>query len=309
MVAKNTSINDLKEGNTKTDKWLRSLALGFGIFGFMVLIFSALLFNHGETFNFSEKINATKFGDLGSFLSGSVGTIWTLVSVLLFYLALRLQSKELGLQRDELELTRNELSGQKAQMVKQNETLSNQQFENTFFQLIQIHTNIVNSMDLRKQGDLSKITSRGRDCFHSFYKMFGSKVNVSSTLADTISAYDSFFQTHESDLGHYFRNLYHIIKFVHNSDIKSKQTYSNFVRAQLSSYELVMLFYNCLSPYGKEKFKPLIEEYALLKNMNTDLVINQNHLQEYDSKAYKSQEHLLTQGTRYSLETLSFQDD
>ena len=35
----------------------------------------------------------------------------------------------------ELRYTRSELEGQKGEMIKQNETLQKQQFENTFFQL------------------------------------------------------------------------------------------------------------------------------------------------------------------------------
>ncbi|MBK8344630.1 MAG: hypothetical protein IPL12_15845 [Bacteroidetes bacterium] len=43
-------------------------------------------------------------------------------------------------------------------------------------------------------------------------------------------------------MGHYFRNLYHIIKYIDNSNIENKRTYTNFVRAQLSSHELALIF-------------------------------------------------------------------
>ena len=33
---------------------------------------------------------------------------------------------------------------------------------------------------------------------------------------------------------------------------------------------MVLLYFNCLSDLGREKFKPLIEEYALLKAMDFD---------------------------------------
>ena len=42
------------------------------------------------------------------------------------------------------------------------------------------------------------------------------------------------------------------------------------IRAQLSSYELLLLFYNCHSSLGKKKFSPLIVKYALLENMSQD---------------------------------------
>ncbi len=63
--------------------------------------------------------------------------------------------------------------------------------------------------------------------------------------------------------------------------------YVSLVRAQLSSHELLMLFYNCLSDYGK-KFKPLIPDYHFLKNMPTELLIKPSHKQLYDEAAYKS---------------------
>jgi hypothetical protein len=46
-----------------------------------------------------------------------------------------------------------------------------------------------------------------------------------------------------------------------------KKIYSNLLRAQLSNDELKLLFSNCLSDKGKEKFKPLVEKYAMLKTL------------------------------------------
>ena len=56
--------------------------------------------------------------------------------------AIILQWKELGLQRKELEDTRAEIRGQK-------ETLQKQNFESTFFQLLGLHNDIVNSMEIQ----------------------------------------------------------------------------------------------------------------------------------------------------------------
>ena len=39
------------------------------------------------------------------------------------------------------------------------------------------------------------------------------------------------------------------------------------LRAQMSDYELGLVFYNCLSDNGIEKFKPLAEKYALFNNI------------------------------------------
>lgn len=79
---------------------------------------------------------------------------------------------------------------------------------------------------------------------------------------------------------HYFRHLYRIVKFIDESSFIDKSPtetterykYASMVRALLSPYELVWIYYNCLSSYGNTKFKNLIEKYSLLKNLRTDLL-------------------------------------
>lgn len=74
---------------------------------------------------------------------------------------------------------------------------------------------------------------------------------------------------------HYFRHLYTIVKFVNETKVLSpddKYKYTSMVRATLSRYELIWLYYNSLSQYGKDKFKDLIEDYSLLKNIRVELL-------------------------------------
>lgn len=79
---------------------------------------------------------------------------------------------------------------------------------------------------------------------------------------------------------HYFRHLYRIVKFIDESSFIEKSPtetierykYASMIRALLSPYELVCIYYNCLSSYGNTKFKILIEKYSLLKNLRTDLL-------------------------------------
>ena len=99
--------------------------------------------------------------------------------------------------------------------------------------------------------------------------------------------YEVFWEHHKRDLGHYFRYLYNIFKFIDNSGIKDKLKYSNIVRAQISDHELSILFYNCISQYGKEKFKPLVEDFHLLDNLPKELILDENHHKYYDQKAFE----------------------
>lgn len=82
-----------------------------------------------------------------------------------------------------------------------------------------------------------------------------------------------FYGECQASIGHYYRNLYNIVRFVKDSDIDDKWFYIRVVRAQLSVYELSLLFYNCLSVHGKGS-KPLVEEFTLLKTIDDrDLIV------------------------------------
>ncbi len=242
---------------------------------------------------------------LGDFMSGTVASIWSLAGLFFIYVAFLGQKQQLLNQQIEImysqlevKYTRLELSGQKEEMKEQNETLRQQKFENTFFQLLTLFNSIVNSLDIRNKSTLN-VTTSGRDCFEVFYRrlknhlisvIYGDGVlsgNLNSaTTNQSIDAYDRFYTKDKSDMSHYFRTIYHIIKFIDNSEINNKKQYVSIARAQLSSYEQILIFYNCLHGNGSEKFKPLIEKYALFKNIDSALIINQDHLKEYSDGAY-----------------------
>lgn len=235
---------------------------------------------------------------LGDFMAGTVASIWSLAGLFFIYVAFlgqkqQLLNQQLEIMYSQLEVkyTRLELAGQKAEMAKQNETLEKQKFENTFFQLLANHNAIVNTIDLWSYRNMAReLSAQGRDCFVIFYTRLQSKISKpreKHSMDKIFEIYVQFFQDNVSDLGHYFRNLYHIIKFIEESQIEDKKRYTNFVRAQLSTGELALLFYNCLSKFGNEKFKPLIEKYSLLKNMDHGLLFNQEHLELYNENAFK----------------------
>jgi hypothetical protein len=219
---------------------------------------------------------------------GAVNALFSGLAFAGLIVAILLQKDELTLQREELKFTRDEFRGQKEQMELQNETLRKQNFENTFFALLKLQNDLVSSIDISSGGDVLV----GRDCFSSFYRSFRnnfSRADTNHSLTELLKiheAYRSTYNNRQGDLGHYFRNLYNLVKFVHTAEVSNKKFYANLVRAQLSNQELQMLFYNCLSPNGSEKFKPLIEEYALLKNLPEDLLCNPTHKTLYSASAF-----------------------
>ncbi|MCD8426006.1 putative phage abortive infection protein [Tenacibaculum dicentrarchi] len=255
------------------------------------------------------------FGAINSLFSGLAlgGIIYTIF----------LQKKELSLQRKELKNTRKEFT-------IQNKTLRLQRFENTFFNLLSLHHQIVDSIDLdiqkKKKIDggintLSKaiengfeyerITLKGRDVFKEKYEQMLPEFNSEE---DFNTNYLKCYQSVQTDFGHYFRNLYRIIKLVDETEFhthlelgassnatkyidlisysspnyKTRYKYTSMIRSQLSDYELLWLFYNCLSENGIKKFKPYIEKYSLLKNIPKDKLHNDKIEREYKDSAFEN---------------------
>ncbi|MBF0376015.1 MAG: putative phage abortive infection protein [Desulfamplus sp.] len=249
------------------------------LYKLMILIFFVWLIS-GITLNGVDERGT--FGDM----FGAINALFSGFAFAGVIFAILLQRQELELQRKELELTRNELEGQKLQLQAQNETFKLQNFENTFFQLLRLHNEIINSIDLTSK---DRVTA-GRDCFVIFYSRFknnymGQK-NKNPSLEPS-EIYNNFYPNIGHEIGHYFRYLYNIIKFVKRSSVADKRFYTNLVRAQLSDAELLLLFYNCLSKYGVEKFKPMVEEFALFKNLPEELLIDPDeHHSLFSDSAY-----------------------
>lgn len=255
----------------------------------------------------------TAFENLNTNYSGIISAIWALAGLFFIYVAFLGQQKQIILQSEEIQLNRidvkatiEELKGQKNQMERQN-------FETTFFKLIGFLNSIIQDMDvLFIKRDLGfydpdrKVTEEdilngkqvnGRDCFkviyenhfrHEYYHAIRNipddhELTRDENLKLINQAFGHTFNKYQSDLGTYFRNLYNILKYLDESNVKKedKAVYSNLLRAQLSSYELLILFYNGLSERGESKFRPLMENYELLKDMPSDAVLRKDHLQYY----------------------------
>lgn len=99
------------------------------------------------------------------------------------------------------------------------------------------------------------------------------KMNNVKVKTKFMSIYFDIYEGLSTDFGHYFRNLYRIVKIIDErkfssdkvEDYKIKYSYTSILRAQLSDDEIKWLFFNCISNLGNEKFKPLLEKYSLLK--------------------------------------------
>lgn len=236
------------------------------IIAFCVLTFYWSYFSGG----FSNKHNV--WAEFGDFIGGVLNPVFGFLGLIAILITVSLQASELALTRDELRRSSEALESQ-------NETFLKQSFENSFFQMLHLHNDIVTSMELHQHRNHHK----GRDCFVACWRKLTEDLDYYERGAEenigVEAVYEEFYNNYKKNLGHYFRYLYNLLKFVHNSSISDKKFYTNLIRAQLSDHELVIIFYNCLSKYGKDKFLPLAIEYDLFDNMPDSLLGNIKHLE------------------------------
>lgn len=235
---------------------------------------------------------SNEFGDTAGWING----IFSAMAFAGVIYAIFMQRDELELQRQELADTREELKGQKEEFITQNETLKRQRFENTFFNMLQLQQQITDNITytyrISTPNEEASITNglpfyktisvivTGREVFRITFEDIKTEKDQIDGIRTILSKKglegyeDSYNPTY---FDHYFRHLYRIFKFVASSLLIDKEEdryeYASIVRGQLSRYELVWLYYNALSIYGKDKFKPLIERFAILKNLREDLLV------------------------------------
>ena len=234
------------------------------------------------------------FGDM----FGAVNALFSGLAFAGLIVTLLYQKEELKLQREELKETRNELNAQKLEFQEQNKTMKRQRFENTFFNMLSLQQEIVANLSYenpQKGTIFSRAnTYQKRNVFDGLYTdayiIYKDKLchgGIKDKLRNGYLEYSSIRGL--SFLDHYFRHLYRIYKYVDSSDLiadEERYNYACIIRSQLSDYELVMLFYNCLTENGREKFKPLIEKYTTFNNLRDELLANKEHKKEYAETAY-----------------------
>ena len=278
--------------------WPRAIAICLDIW-----IVGAIVTHIWANFFFDEVDDGNSkralFGD-------SFGAVNALISAFAFagmLVAFFLQRYELRLQRKELQLTRDEMNEQTVQFKKQNETLSRERFENTFFHMMELHQQIVSELSTNQTEEIRKEfwdggisfskdipvdqNISGRNLFyHSFCNIIHEIILDGSDVVDKLRGMREVLETYgfsyyeematPTYFDHYFRHLYTILQFVDNNGKlltqEEQYQYAKILRATLSRYELVWLYYNGLSSYGNAKLKPLIERYCMLKNLRADLL-------------------------------------
>jgi uncharacterized membrane protein len=275
---------------------------------FLSIAITAIIATFGMYFfNFHGPISSSQgdWGTFGDFVGGILNPIFGFLSFVAVLITIILQNSEMVLTRQELELTRKEMERSVSAQEKsesalrlQAETQIKQQFEGTFFSLLNEHNK-----------SLQEIVNQGPEYKSKFTRLndaFGNVFHLCHSLTESRAE----LQNTNHLCGTYFRILFQVLKFIatncpgtnigesftpeaiENSKLTpSEKMYSNIVRSFLPDKALQLLAVNCAcedanDPYWK--FRLLIERYQFLEHMPFNIETKSNQTLNELYSAYKA---------------------
>ncbi len=180
---------------------------------------------------------------------GQLGDSFGMVNALFSGGALLLVAYTSWLQSQELRLQRQELRGQRDQM-------NAQMIESTFFKMLNAFMSLTDHIDVEVGGEAAE----GKEALNLLAKNLGEKVKKQ----DPTEAYREFYTSYGHEVGHYFRTMYNLFRFIDEFGGDKAKLYARIARAQLTAPELFLLFFNGLNTQNR-KFVDLIRKYNILK--------------------------------------------
>ncbi len=188
----------------------------------------------------------------------------------------------------------------------QNATLKRQEFETTFFHLLELHHQIVNSIIYEDKEMIgpslvqrNSTIYQGRKYFIFAYnevlknkyaqyviqndpKLDGRLKHLSSTQIELKSLHQAFYDfhcEHNQYNSHYFKNIYHILKLLDNSILNDaeKKDFAKLLAAQLSDDELHLLFYKCFFSDNYINARELVLRYDMFDTMGIETLLKKDH--------------------------------
>lgn len=222
-------------------------------------------------------------GNIGDFLSGTIGVFFAFVSFLLMWWTISIQRK---------------------QFREQDKLQKQASFETTYFNLLssldQVRTNAISVLSKKDATKTSFTVCHGK--LIDFFKSSNEKIKVfpddtpsqiEGTEGKVAELYESFISS-ESYIGFYFRYVYNVIKFaiINWPDMANRQKYIDLLCARLTDEEMAFIFYNALSKHGLDKnehprFKRLLDKYHVFENLSEHYLIDRSHFRFYPNTDFK----------------------
>lgn len=238
----------------------------------------------------SLSIDSSSWGTFGDFLGGTLNPI---IAMFAFYWL----TQSVLIQKTELSETQNILKETEKAQKEQALTQEKKRFEDTLFSLLAQLNTIFLTLN-EKQIEQNR----------SFPSKIGQlHMSVMNTFGDyTLTQRVEIMRSNSSDTSHYFRVLYHLLRFIlENSKFNSQpmsfddaiatkissteKFYSNIIRSFINKEVIQLLSINCIATDKTDsfyKYRLLVERYSLLEHLHVEAAWQQELFDQYDPSAF-----------------------
>jgi len=241
--------------------------------GITAAIALAILFFLNQTYDKNLPVDTGVFGTYGDFIGGVLGTVIALYSAFLLIKTLQNQTtinKDIEKTNASVVSTNESIvaANRKADFAAQRQYYQNelQIFDGKFSRFFEAYQAAI--------GAYNHDPNRGRAAFEIIAQFFFDTNfdNNNDYKRRTLSAVDEyleFYSEHRTEISVHLRMLYLLVTLISNSELEEddKVEYAKLVRGQMSNAEMLIVRYNCLSPYG-EKMRPYCNQYNLTKHLS-----------------------------------------
>ncbi|WP_417878570.1 putative phage abortive infection protein [Vibrio sp.] len=131
------------------------------------------------------------------------------------------------------------------------------EFVNRFETKIEVNNNIHLKIHHMVDKKNAVLVETGRDLIR--------QMSVSERVLLLSKAYDSFYDEYGHISGSYIRNVYYVL--LHSKNCFKGLQYAKVFRAQLSRYEISLIYFNMLSCYCQPDFLSLIKDFDILNEL------------------------------------------
>lgn len=217
--------------------------------------------------------------------AGQYGDQYGYINALFSGLAFSVLIFTMYLQRIELSATRDELRGQKEQFAKQNDTLLQQKFENTFFEMLKNLGRVSRELTGRVLTPGGKVPKQGIEVLSGLtyelrqsvrpqivYKESTDEVTYAGNISGILT--DVWDQRAARLTAIYLDMIFLVLKHIHHSEVNDKDTYMHIFRSSLSIDELEAIYlFSIVSP--KKELQRLLNDYhffdAVFENFHAEI--------------------------------------
>jgi len=266
------------------NKFLKILTWIFISLGLMSLFLAFYLFaTDKQYFHIGSKFNLEFAYQFGGFLAGIVGVFFTGTGTFLVFLTFEQQRNQFNISQFEasffnllshLHIIIAQTSGPVHWANIQDGKVDGRRY--FYFQIRELKDLIKEKVNTLVNEKEHKVEHFRYSSLAEFFLTDNENIPLTVPFDKKLfqefiqNIYEEFYKTRYSFLGHYFRFVYHVIKYVHFSNVSpdKKHHYVDLIQSQMTNDELGLLFFNGLSKIGNPKFFPLLEEYNFLSNLD-----------------------------------------